>query len=637
MVLRRSASAPIRQEAVPQLPTAGPDLRSLTAAAAQIQLDTGSVWRTRVTDEDWQREGWRHYDINGELRFASNRHAAALSQVRIYVADVDDRGGPGEETTDEKLQQLGETLFGGPAAKAEALRTLGVCFYIGGEAYIVAEGATNPKSDVWYIVTANQIKKTGSAYEVKRPAVHGGGKAVLQPRKDLLMRAWTPHPRNQDIADSPTRSVLPTLREIERLTQLTFSQIDSRLLSAGLLLFPQGTSFPKADGTPGNLNDLMAMVMEVAKAQLQGAGTAAGVVPIFAEVPVDAAQRPEHLTFDTPIQGELKEKLEQAIHRLAVGLDLDPNELLGQGSANHWGAWQIEESGIKLFINPVMTRVCDALTQGYLYPALRAMGVKDPEKFTLWYDTSPLTVRPNRFEDANLLYDKGLLDGSAVLQAGNFSDESKPKAAELAAQRAWEAIKLDPALLQQEAYAKLVGLPVSEPVQPPVTDPVTGLPMSPEEVEAAKAQGRDGAIGEQMGLPGTESGGASPAQQGLTAAAGVLPAAEQLVLRALEMAGGRLLDRRTRGQYGSVPRHELHTHVRPTDRVHARRLLEGAFTHAPVMVRHFSHVKAYTGLQALLEEYCVELLVRGYAHETALLEASLDAAARGVTRDYAAA
>jgi hypothetical protein len=86
-----------------------------------------------------------------------------------------------------------------------------------------------------------------------------------------------------------------------------------------------------------------------------------------------------------------------------------------------------------------------------------------------------------------------------------------------------------------------------------------------------------------------------------------------------------------------VPRHELHTHVGPTDGAHARRLLEGAFTHAPVMVRHFSHVKAYNGLQALLEEYCVELLVRGYAHETALLEASLDAAARGVSRDYAAA
>ena len=633
MALRRTAPAPVAKEVVPHLPPAGPDLRSLTAAAAQIQLDAGSVLRTRITDEDWQREGWRHYDINGELRFASNRHAAALSQVRIYVADVDERGGPGEETKDKRLQQLGETLFGGPAAKAEALRTLGVCFYIGGEAYIVAEGATNPKSDVWYIVTANQIKKTGSAYEVKRPAVHGGGKAVLQPRKDLLMRAWTPHPRNQDIADSPTRSVLPTLREIERLTQLTFSQIDSRLLSAGLLLFPQGTAFPKADGTPGNLNDLMAMVMEVAKAQLSGAGTAAGVVPIFAEIPADAAQKPEHLTFDTPIQGELKEKLEQAINRLAVGLDLDPNELLGQGSANHWGAWQIEESGIKLFINPVMTRVCDALTQGYLYPALKAMGVADPEKFTLWFDTSPLTVRPNRFEDAVLLQEKGLLNGDAVRQAGNFSDEAKPKATELAELRAWEAIKLDPALLQQEAYAKLVGLPVSEPPQPPTPNPVTGLPMTPEEVEAAK---RDGSIEAQMGLPSTASGGASPAQQGLTAsAAGLLPAAEQIVLRALELAGGRLLDRRSRGKYSDVPRHEMHTHVRPTDRAHARRLLEGAFTHAPVMVRHFSHVTAYGGVQGLLEEYCVELLTRGYPHETSILEASLDAAARGVTRDLA--
>jgi hypothetical protein len=612
-----SATAPVNL--TPQLPERTSDMRALVAAAASIQLDQGSVIRNRISDQDWQREAWRHYDICGELRFAAGRHAAALSQCRLYVAEVDERGGPGKEVDDNAIQGLAETMFGGPAAKVEAMRTIGVDFYVGGECYVVAEGATNPKSDVWYVVTANQIKKTGSQYKIKRPQTQGGGTAELQPKRDLLLRAWTPHPRDQDLADSPARSVLPILREIERLSQLLMSQIDSRLISAGLLLFPAGTSFPKPNGEPGTLSDLMSMVLEVARAQLSGAGTAAGLVPIMAEVPQDASQKPEHLTFDTPLQAELEKKLEQAIRRLALGLDMDPNELLGMGSSNHWGAWQIDESSVKLFIQPVLGRICDALTQGYLIPALRSLGVKEPEKYTLWYDTSPLTVRPNRFEDAGILYDKGLIDGDEYRRAGNFSDDNKPDDDELAVQRAWAAIQLDPTLLQQDAYAKLVGLPVSAPPQPALPPGPGGdgaLPGGPGN--------RDGQIQEQLGLPQTESGGASPAQQGLTASAGLLPAAEQAVLRALELAGGRMLDRKTRGQFADVPRHELHTRMQPTDYAHARRLLSGAFSHTSVMAAHFG-LGAHE-LERLLEEYTIQLLIRGYAHETDFLKLTLEAA-----------
>jgi hypothetical protein len=606
---------PVPVDVSPRLPDRTSDMRALVAAAAAIQLDSGSVIRNRINDQDWQREAWRHYDLCGELRFAAGRHAAALSQCRLYVAEIDDRGGPGEEVKDDGIQGLAETMFGGPAAKVEALRTIGIDLYVGGECYVVAEGATNPKSDTWYIVTANQIRKTGSAYKVKRPQTLGGGMAELKPKRDLLLRAWTPHPRDNDLADSPARSVLPILREIERLSQLVLSQIDSRLISAGLLLFPAGTSFPKPNGEPGNLNDLMSMVLEVARAQLSGAGTAAGLVPIMAEVPIDASQKPEHLTFDTPVQAELAAKLEQAIRRLALGLDMDPNELLGQGSANHWGAWQIEESSVKLFIQPVLGRICDALTQGYLIPALRSLDVKDPEKYTLWYDTSPLSVRPNRFEDAGILFDKGLLDADEYRRSANFSDEHKPDDKELAAARAWEAIKLDPTLLQQKAFADLVGLPTSEPPAPPAPE---GMP------QLDGGQSREEQLQQQLGLPASDSGGASPAQQGLTASGGLLPAAEQAVLRALELAGGRMLDRKTRGQFADIPRHELHTRVQPTDYTHARKLLSGAFSHTSVMAAHFG-LGAHE-LERLLEEYTIQLLLRGYAHETDFLQLTLAAA-----------
>lgn len=623
MVFKRQGAAtePVEAPITNQLEVRDPDLRALVAAAAQIQLDDGSVMRTPINDQEWQREAWRQYDLSGELRFAANRHAAALSKCRLVVSEVDELGRPGEETKDPKIAMLSETVFGSPAAKAEHLRTIGVQKYISGETYIVAEGATNPKSDVWYTATPAQIRKTGSRYKVKRPSTVGGGWHEIVKGKDLLIRSWTPHPRDYDVADSPTRAVLPILREIERLTLLTFSQIDSRLISAGLMLLPENVDFSGGDASKPGIKGLLSMIIDVATKQLTGAGTAAGLVPILGTIPAGTGGDVQHLKFETALQGELKEKLDHAIRRLATGLDISPEELLGQGDTNHWSAWQIDETGIKLFIEPVMTRICDALTVGYLHPALRAMGVKDVEKYTLWFDTSPLTVRPNRFEDAVLLYDKGELSADEMRKAGNFSDESAPKKKDLTTWRAWEVVKLDPALLQQEAYAKLLGLPVSEPPPPPAPPGMEGLP--PGEDPAAA---RDAEIAAQMGLPATDSGGASPAQQGVTASAVLVFAAEQAVLRALEMAGARLLTGRgrgnLRGQFADIPRTELHTRVRPNDREHASTLLAGAFTHVPRLADAFGLPP--DDLEYLLSGYCAELLVRGYAHETDLLRITLE-------------
>lgn len=658
MRLRREPGGPakvaetaIERVEPPRLPVAETDsMHALVAAAAAIKLDSGSSMRTVVHDEDWQREAWRQLDLTGELRFAANRHAAALSQCRLYVAELDDKGHPGEEAKEPKVQALAGTIFGGPAAKTETLRTMGLQFYVGGESYIVAEGATDPKRDVWYVVTANKIRKSpGTGFQVKRPSEHGGGWHDLDPQKDLLVRSWTPHPRDNDLADSPVRSALPILREIERLAMLTFSQIDSRLVSAGVMAFPRGSSFPKKDGTSGNVNDLMSMMLEVAKAQLTGAGTAAGIVPIMIEIPAEAGQAPIHLTFSTPLTAELAQKVEQAIKRLAVALDIAPEELLGLGASNHWSAWSIDETGIKLFIQPVMIRICHALTIGYLRPALEALGVADPEKYTLWFDASPLTVRPNRFEDAVALQEKGIINDAEVRKAGNFSDDSAPTKQDLARLRALEIVKLDPTLIQQKPWADLIGVPVSEPPPPPAPPGMgpDGQPVGPDGQPVDPAAQRDTQIQAQLGLPQTPSGGASPApaqagRKALAAAAGwgapsrvdyepadlLLPGAEQVVLRALELAGARLLTGQGRGSrrhtYADVPKHLLHTRVHPDDREHARRLVDGAFTHTAALCGHFA---AYgfqaTDVTRLLEGYVTELLVRGFAHEPHLLRATL--------------
>lgn len=622
MALRRSTPPPVQEVAVATLEpeTQARDMRALVAAAAAMQVESGSAARKRIGDEEWQREAWRHYDINGELRFAANRHAGALSQCRLYVAEVDEQGKVGPEAQDEEVAAVGESIFGGPAKKAEYLRTIDIQLYIGGESYVIAEGDTKSGVDAWYVVSPSQVRKNGGGgYKVERPIEHGGGWHDIRPNVDIMTRIWTPHPKRYDLADSSVRSALPILREIERLTMLAFSQIDSRLISAGLLLLPQNLSFPDKDGVNQGIKGLMEMILEVASAQLSGAGTAAGLVPILAEIPPGTGNEIEHVKFETQLQAELKDKLDHAVRRLATALDIDPSELLGQGDSNHWSAWQIDENGIKLFIQPPMIRICDGLTSGYLRPALKSMG-KDPDRYTLWFDPSPLTVRPNRFEDALQLFNVGEVSGEELRKSGNFPDDAAMKKKELASWRAWQLVKMDPKLLSNKEIADLVGLPVIE-------DPAAqqALPPGPEGALGGDTQlvGSDD-LAALLGPPETESGGASPAQRGLTAS--LLPGAEQVVLRALELAGARLLDRHSRGRFASVSRTELHTRVRPGDRAHARRLLDGAFTHVPALARH--HGVGPDELTFVLGEYCVELLVRGYAHETDLLRAMLEAAGK---------
>lgn len=608
--------------------------RALTAAAAQIKLDGQSIQSLKLGEQEWQKEAWRLYDLVGEFRFVANRRGHQLSRIRTYVAEVDDTGAPGKEATDTDIKALAEGIFGGPAAKAEGMRIVGVQLFVAGECFIVAEAATKKgkdgegvEGDKWYVVSPTDLKKESGSLKVKRPASAGGEWYDLK-QSDLLIRVWTPHPRKYDVPDSPTRAALPVLREIERLSMLVFSQIDSRLISAGLLLFKQGLSFPSQgdngeDGEPGpqGIQGLMEAIIEAAKASLQGAGTAAGLVPIAAEVPGDGAvsDAVHHLRFDTPLTGEIKDKLDHAIRRLALGLDAPPEVLLGQGAANHWSAWQISEDEITTQVEPVAIRICDALTTAYLSPALQAIGKAEDEvdQWTLWFDAAPLAVRPNRFEDALKLWEKGLISDQALLDAGAFdADDEVAKKAKLE-WRAWELVKLNPQLVGDPEIQKILGLPA-----------IAAAPAQPA-LEGGDPNALPAAEGDQQALPEEPTSTETPAEAGEEYAA-ILPAAELLVYRALEMAGGRLLDRRNRGQFAAVPRHDLHTRVRARDHAHAAELLAGAFAHVPVLAAH--HGLPAADLEWLLRGYCTELLVRGHPHGAPLLRETLRRASQGARR-----
>ena len=277
--------------------------KSLIASAARIKLDNQG-WRTyKFGDDSWQQEAWRLYDIIGELRFVANWIGSACSRVRIYVAEVDNNGRVQKETEKKKVAGLADTLFGNPTAKAEAIRQIGINLTIAGDAYIVGKSTDDPTSDEWYVLSGTEIRQYTPTGPVQLVAYDGSGISpeTIDQGADIVIRVWTPHPRRNLWADSPTRGAMPMLWEIERLTRYVFAQIDSRLVSAGLMFIPKELSFPDESDEDGNplvgSEAMTARLMKTAAASLKGEGTAAGVVPTFAEVPMDALGKIDLIQF----------------------------------------------------------------------------------------------------------------------------------------------------------------------------------------------------------------------------------------------------------------------------------------------------------------------------------------------------
>jgi len=635
----------LKRKTVPAGGIDGPGTRpaALTAAAVPINLGDATSWQMfKLGDHRWQWESWRHYDICGELRFVVNWIGNAVSRCRLYAADVADDGTVGDETDDAQAKLIAETMFGTPAAKAQAQRLMGVNMMVAGDVFIVAEGYQNTgadgtaDTDKWYVCSSSEVFRRGDDIMVRRSITHGGGTYKLNPQKDLLIRCWNPHPRRHDAADSTTRAILPVLRELEQCTKRVFAELDSRLAGAGMLLLPDNIDFPRQPDDPTGIEGLTAVLTRTMATSLQQRDNAAAIVPIMLQASTEALDKIKHLTFDSQISEHITAMREAAVRRMAMSLDIPPEVLTGMGGTNHWSGWQIEESSIKIHIEPLLIQLADALNVGYYQPALKAAGVKNPEKKTLWFDIAALTVRPNRSDQAMQFSDKELISDKAARDNAAFSDDDAPSDEEKVYKLVKALVLAQPAYAGDPEVQKILKLPkISMPAPPAPPQPEGGDMLNPGDPGYDEA-GTEPADAGNRPLPGlptvaeAESGGAPAKAKGgqklsqLAASASnadtaLFYAADGAVRRALELAGGRLVPGPQRAAY-AVPKHELHTRKVPTEnRVPA--LLAGAWVHVREQAPGLG-VDA-DRLEELLGGYCTELLTRGMSHDPELLRETL--------------
>lgn len=459
----------------------------LVASAALISRDDLTVDRTLLASEKWQDEGWGFYDSLGEFNYGIGWLSQSLSRVRVLAAEQVPGGDEPEPLTDGPAAEIMEQLGGGMGGRSAIMRSLGVQVGVPGEGWLVAqrEKASTPLNLAdWSVCSTQEIRPSGvrgGSFDVRA----GDNVWNPLPPESLVCRIYEPHKRWGWRADSATRSAIPIMREIDLYNRRIIATMVSRLAMNGLLLIPQEGVI----ATPAQYQDqddpFVAMLIEIASNNIRNPGGASASIPIPIRYPSELIEKWKHLTFGDGIDDPLLLARDKAIGRLATTLNMPAEVLKGVGQINHWGQWQLEESGIKLHISPVAETIVGGITVGYLHPMLAAVGQEpvgpNGGKIITWYDTSELTARPDKSAQAQAAYDRLEISGAAYRRESGLDEGDKPTEEELREQVLKKLVALPNAAFQ--ALADLVHDPSLVP--PPV--PVAGGPQASGPVDEGGA------------------------------------------------------------------------------------------------------------------------------------------------------
>jgi hypothetical protein len=526
---------------------------SLVASAARVNTSTFAGINRYNTGTEWHSTSWHYYHTIGEFRYGCDWQGAMLSKAILRASKKDPSTGNYDILYQGPAAEYMEDLFGDDDGRAEMLRLIGIHMAVTGKCFAV----TYPDfeefggdEDIWRIVASTKLTRPTSPTDYYRIE---GEVIPLNPNKVVCIEIWRPDPEDSRKPIAPSQAVLTSLGQIEALDQHIAAQVDSRLAGAGIMLFPSEMTFPTPptpDGavqrTANTADDLMAIIQTAMAAALRNRADPASKVPIVITAPSEAISAIHHIKFWSDLDEKVIEMRNAAVGRLALGMDIPPEVLKGNGDVNHWAAWQSDESAIKSHTEPLLKIITAALAKAYLRPALKGeVPDEDLRYYSIKADTSEMRLRPNRSKEAMELYDRGELTGKALLRETGFDDDDAPTDEDI---RAWYLKKVASGQTTPELVAAaLKELGLDLPVAPAVevgqeARPTPSLGDHPtrdipdREVSESRRDARD-----RGNVPSADPARrAAPTEEASRMAAAVAVASEQAVFRALERAGNRM-------------------------------------------------------------------------------------------------
>lgn len=549
---------------------------------------------------NWQHEAWDMMDLVGELRFFVGWLAASCSRVRLIASEIDpDTGLPTGGISDEagpdgkRAQEIVKAIAGGPLGVSQLLKRAAECLAVPGELWvaILDRGETNydgsPKM-CWYALTREEWKtKTGNKIEIE---LTDGSKHEFKPNVDTMFRIWRSRPRRAKEADSSVRACLDSLREIVRTTRKIRNADKSRLIGNGILFLPSEMSLPSAhapvpDNQPGvalptvtgvpAADQLNTMLYNVAKVAIEDEESQAAFIPIMATVPGDYLEKVQHLDFGKDITDLEIKKRNDSVARLALGLDVSPERLLGVGATtNHWSAWEVGDQDVQMHVKPPIELFCQAVQDQVVRFVMEREGI-DPGKFCLWYDTSQLTIDPDKTDEATAAHEAGAITSEALRGYFGLADDDGYDFTSLEGWQVWaaDAVHKNPELITTllpllDTAIQGLDFPVPQPALPPGQQvDENGQPVDDNTGSEPNTENKD-----------TNTDQKAAASLVRRPPAELILAERLLVTRALSLAGKRRVkvnDRAQKARLAGVAAHEYHRFMPPVSEAEIPKLIAG--------------------------------------------------------------
>jgi hypothetical protein len=401
----------------------------MTAAAHRIDLE--ELKRQPFRRQEWQARTWAAFDEVGEVKYALSFLGNAVGKLRLFAAERAEPDAEPEPSENVAAKQALARLHSEAGGHTEILREAAINLSAPGECFLVRTELPDG-SESFDIRSTDELVLTGNKYELKEP---GQMSPTVLPEDSFVLRIWVRHPRWSSQPDSSLRGVLNIVDELLLLDRAARAILRSRIAGAGILKVPTSLSFGPLD--PSRTDDeasdpFIEDLMLAMTTPIRDEGSASAVVPMVIRGATEDLAGLEHMALDRPLDTALGDWYERTIRRLAQGLNVPPEVILGVAGISHWGAWQIEESTFKAHIEPLAVLILEALTVGYFRPVLRDMGVADVERFVIWYDPSNLVGRPNTEQDAKDAHAAFVISDEALRRELNYPESDAPLPDEIA-------------------------------------------------------------------------------------------------------------------------------------------------------------------------------------------------------------
>lgn len=544
---------------------------------------------------DWQDEAWQMYHVVGELAYYVRWRANSCSRVRLVASEVDpDTGLPTGSVAEgnaegRRFAEMVHDIAGGRGGQAQLIKRMVEILTVPGELWVAIlmceEGLGSRKRLVarWFAVTRKQIEKGTRRDSVLIKLPDGSKHEFDEGNGDSMFRVWNPDAEDASVADSPVRACLVPLREIVRTSKKIANADDSRLMNNGIVFVPSEASLPDPVGPvsadkPGGASaapqngrrvaaSLQQMIIQVAEAAAKDENSMAALVPMVAAAPGEHLKNIHHLQFGKDVTEVAIKTRNDAIARLAMGLDMSPERLLGLSTGNHWSAFAIGDEDVQLHITPVMEVICHALYDSVLRNMLADEGV-DPDRYMLWCDTSGLTADPDLTDEVRDAAEKGAASLATLNRVYGLPEDAGYDLTTFEGYQQLARDKLAKADPGVAAQLMREWMPLLDPSVQAVDFP------EPEPVALPAGRGDEGDVGSGASR-GEEPDTEDVAGQHTDRAGVELAVVELLAGRALELAGKRRRTRADVDRLRDVPTRLTHRFMGPVGEDEVARLVKG--------------------------------------------------------------